>query len=1043
MDRSFWFTRLEHANTSYLLLATLVLIGLSAGVLYQIGLVGWILRGLGELATGAVKQGFLLWKRLFAWASYPEFLAIVLGLLVTGALAGGLWPPSRVICGLAALAMGVVAFCAYMFIDLERDEVERGHKAVHNPMKGQVLAVNLERYGKQVRIPLLVAATVAVIGGFALFNQGLHETVGRGWYQATNRPRGPNYADFLAYSLTKVLGIVDVLDLFKSYHLLGAPAIRHAAWPASALLAAFQLFFTVVLLHQIMALLRQGTLLTETITDFWSPHEPIHERARNALPVHGAVAIGPLLGSLRLVPLLTKEQRERLPMILETIGPSIIPGLVRFGHDSHEHVRSIVAATLGQLHALETAPLVAALARDPNEMVRASAVEALGWIGGGSRTPSRTDRGPARDTVRRRFVGSFGWRKQRPPDPPRDPVDLAVETLERALADLSPAVRTQAARALGRIGPPAAGVAPSLIALLKEPDETVRCEAATALGQVEGEARSTVEALVALLNDSSALVKAAAARALGAMKSTAAAAAPALVALLRDREEAVRGAAALAIAELGPLSGSTTGVLVEGLSSPDNVVRAHTAEALGTIGAAADDAAGALVEAATDANDWVRSKAVEALGKIGDSAATVAVPCLMRALKDHDNGVIALAAEALGQMGELADPAIPALIRSLRHGSPEVRRGAAQALGKLGGGAAAARPALEKATGDDDGAVRAEATRALGAIGGPTPTPAAVIRAWLDDRDPTVRAAAVESLGRSSEPSAAMLATLMLLLDDASDLVKVETTKVLPNLAGPTPAVIDGLCRQLLEDDSDWVQVHAALALGKLGPAAAAAGGPLLRAAQTGEAGVREQSMRAIAKIQPPETAQAFVAGLKDSSGDVRTVASAGWMNAKAIPDQAIPALIEALRDPQVSVRANCAHALARLEVVPSAAIPFLIECTADANDGLRVNAATALKNAPAAQVAEVMRRLLVDPNSRVRLVAAGSLLAAESDDADAGAVMVDALGDTTRRVREAALELLGALGARGAAVLESARAEQGIPSEKDVPWTSSIPASR
>ena len=130
-------------------------------------------------------------------------------------------------------------------------------------------------------------------------------------------------------------------------------------------------------------------------------------------------------------------------------------------------------------------------------------------------------------------------------------------------------------------------------------------------------------------------------------------------------------------------------------------------------------------------------------------------------------------------------------------------------------------------------------------------------------------------------------------------------TKVLPKLAGATPAVIEGLCRRLLEDDSDWVQAHAALALGKLGPAAAAAGGPLLHAAQTGEVSVREQAMRAIAMIQPPETTQAFAAGLKDACGDIRMVASAGWMNAAAIPEEAIPALVEALRDPEVQVRAN------------------------------------------------------------------------------------------------------------------------------------------
>ena len=157
----------------------------------------------------------------------------------------------------------------------------------------------------------------------------------------------------------------------------------------------------------------------------------------------------------------------------------------------------------------------------------------------------------------------------------------------------------------------------------------------------------------------------------------------------------------------------------------------------------------------------------------------------------------------------------------------------------------------------------------------------------------------------------------MPLLEDANDQVKVEATKVLPKLAGATPAVIDGLCRRLLEDDSAWVQVHAALALGQLGPAAAAAGGPLLRAAQTGEVSVREQAMRAIAMIQPPETTQAFAAGLKDACGDIRMVASAGWMKAAAIPEEAIPALVEALRDPEVQVRANAAHALARLDALP------------------------------------------------------------------------------------------------------------------------------
>jgi HEAT repeat protein len=274
-------------------------------------------------------------------------------------------------------------------------------------------------------------------------------------------------------------------------------------------------------------------------------------------------------------------------------------------------------------------------------------------------------------------------------------------------------------------------------------------------------------------------------------------------------------------------------------------------------------------------------------------------------------------------------------------------------------------------------------------------------------------------MGRWNEASEASLSVLASLLEDANDQVKVEAMRALPKLAGATPAVIEGLCRRLLEDDSEQVQAHAALALGKLGPAAEAAGGPLLHAAQTGEMNVREQAMRAIALIQPPEMTQAFVAGLKDASDDIRTLASAGWINAAAISEEAIPALVEALRDPAVQVRANAANALARLDAIPADAVPILIECTADADDGLRLNAAMALKLSPASAVAEVMQHLLADPNSRVRLVAASYLLSTESNDAKAGAVLVDALADPVPRVREEALDLFGSLGTRGAAILE------------------------
>jgi HEAT repeat protein len=1029
--------RLNQLDSSYLILLCVAGVGFAAAIVFYTGLLGWVLRGLGYVIGGGIRRGFLLWESLFAWASWPLFLGIVLGFLAVGWAAVGYLPTLTVVCALVPLFHGLTACLAYMFIDLERYEVERGHKAVHDPMKGQVLAVHLVRYGQQVGVPLLAVAAVGMIGGFALLNQGLYETIGNDWYAVGDAPEGPAYPDFLAYTLLHLLRIVDVLNLARSHQLMQITYVRVAAWPASVLLTSFQTFFTLVLLQQISVSIRQGSLLVETITDFWSPHESIHERARNALPRYGASAIGPLLLSLRTVPCLTKEQRDQLPPILAAIGPGAIPALIRHLLDPHEQMRAIAVAALGHLHARDEVPLLVQLAHDPSDVVRQNLVEALGRIGAAS---ADTNHGNYRRSQalrwRIRWIRWwFGWKTHHAPKLAPDPIDLAVLTLRDALADDSAAVRTQAARSLGRIGAPAAAVASELIALLKDADETVRCEAAESLGQVKGNEDAArlliVEALIELLQDATPSVKAAAARALGAMKKAAAPAVLGLIPLLQDQDGSVRTAAAEAIAQVGSLDETATDCLALGLASPDNVVRAQTAQALGTIGVSAQETAPALVEAMSDSNDRVRAKAVQALGKIGEAAAEVAVPSLMRALRDQDNGVSALAAEALGQMGDSGEEAVPALMRALQHINPQVRGNAAESLGKMGATATRARRALENAARDEDGGVRSQAVRALGALGA-TKASWHVVLAGLQDADPQVRTAAVEAAGQWGEPNEAVLSGLMLLLEDANDQVKVQVTLVLPKLAGAIPAVIDGLCRRLLEDDSVLVQCSAAQALSKLGPAAAAAGGPLLRAAQTMEVTVREQAMRAIAMIQPPEAGTAFGSGLKDADGEIRKMASAGWMKAAAIPEEVIPALVEALRDPEVQVRANAAHALARLDALPAAAVPLLIACTADANDGLRMNAALALKLATGSDVTEAMAHLIEDASPRVRFIAASALLPLSPDHARAGAVLVETLSDATVRLRQAALDLVKSLRG-GAAFLEVLRLRANLEEEPEL----------
>src|SRR6185312_8003771 len=265
-----------------------------------------------------------------AWARWPTFLVLVVVLLTVGMASRPISPFLPLLCGVALLLLGVTTCFGYMSIDLERYEVARGYKALHNPLKGQELAVNLVRYGPQVGVPLLAAATVGVVAGFALTNQGLYETVGRGWYRLEGGPaEPPGYADFLAYTLINLFRVADLLHIASSYNYVHATYVQQAKWPAGTLLSLFKTFFTLVLLQQIFASVRRGRLLAETISDFWSPHPPIHDRARVSLPQHGPGAVRPLLLSLRGVEVLTAEQRTYIPRIIADIGPATIPILTQ------------------------------------------------------------------------------------------------------------------------------------------------------------------------------------------------------------------------------------------------------------------------------------------------------------------------------------------------------------------------------------------------------------------------------------------------------------------------------------------------------------------------------------------------------------------------------------------------------------------------------------------------------------------------------------------------------------------------------------------
>ncbi len=304
-------------------------LGLLAGLFHLIGLLGLMIRLVQRLFHVCTWLGFQAWKRVLSWTRWPTFLLLVFGLIGLGTTQGQNWPLLGLLTGLVLVWIGVITCMAYVYIDLERYEVVRGYKALFKPVKGQELALNLAKYGYQLGAPLLILASIATVGGFALTCQGLYETVGSTWYHPEGDDGHLDFAAFLAYTLINLARVADILNVANNWHFLEVKYVITHNPVAAALMILFRTFFTLVLLQQIFASVRRGRLLSETIRDFWSPHDPIRMRARTSLEQYGPGAVRPLLHSMRFEEGITPDQWEDLPRVLSDIGPVSVPVFAR------------------------------------------------------------------------------------------------------------------------------------------------------------------------------------------------------------------------------------------------------------------------------------------------------------------------------------------------------------------------------------------------------------------------------------------------------------------------------------------------------------------------------------------------------------------------------------------------------------------------------------------------------------------------------------------------------------------------------------------
>jgi hypothetical protein len=172
-----------------------------------------------------------------------------------------------------------------------------------------------------------------------------------------------------------------------------------------------------------------------------------------------------------------------------------------------------------------------------------------------------------------------------------------------------------------------------------------------------------------------------------------------------------------------------------------------------------------------------------------------------------------------------------------------------------------------------------------------------------------------------------------------------------------------------LESDDTRVREEAARKLGEMGPPAAAAIGPLLKATKDPIADVRCLAVAALGKIgaKPESVIPALEAALTDESWQVRVEAVRGLEKIAYQEKTAVIALNRALRSRDKDIQKRAAAALLHVESTHPAALQTLIQLLDDKNARIRRSAALTLGDPGNKAAVPALAKRLRDSDELVR----------------------------------------------------------------------------
>jgi HEAT repeat protein len=273
------------------------------------------------------------------------------------------------------------------------------------------------------------------------------------------------------------------------------------------------------------------------------------------------------------------------------------------------------------------------------------------------------------------------------------------------------------------------------------------------------------------------------------------------------------------IALFGARAKPAVPALVELLGKKDDWhARYWAAHALAGIGPEARPAVPGLIEATLDKEPLTRAKALQALEKIHPDGAVVAIPFLLKALRDRQMPLRWAAAEGLGRIGPRAKEAVADLARCSDDPDLFVRVSAAEALWRIQKNDQLVPTLLDVMNNParDAQPARLHAAAALGRIGAESP---AVIDALIKvagdpDRNLTDRHAAMNAIKQIGPPAKAAVPMLIAALKDKR--TRGMAVYALQGFGKEAAAAIPALV-EALGDPDGGVREYARRALHKIG----------------------------------------------------------------------------------------------------------------------------------------------------------------------------------------------------------------------------------